>query len=302
MSKVSLVCAVWNTAHLLGRTLFTLTQQTFKDFEVIVVDDASEDDVETVVAPYRGELDIKVHRLVHNFGMRGNTVSFNVGFALAQGEMIMENTPEIMFYPRCIEDMVGALEKLGHDSWVSVRTYNFTPEDQLIIDEFDWKKDITNLHNMPNFHSDWTQNNMKKDFFGTHQTCIVYREDWFGYWMRYPFFLDYGTDDPWNAGVRRDCKIQSATIVPFVYHQWHPPIGFWMAYDKAPHWNKWGHSLANYFNDPLVPDGGTAMLWDWEKEEGPYAQMTPEEGDGWKVWKDSLIRTGFRRKDGEEIK
>ena len=93
--RVSVVMAVWNTSHLLRRTLHTLTQQTYDDFEVIIIDDNSEDDVQAVVDPYKGRLDIKVHRLEHDIGMRGNTVSFNVGFSLAQGDLILENTSNL---------------------------------------------------------------------------------------------------------------------------------------------------------------------------------------------------------------
>lgn len=300
MPKVSLVMAVWNTSHLLGRTLHSLTQQTFDDFEVIVIDDNSEDDVAGAIEPYQDKLDIKLHSLHHDLGMRGNTVSFNVGFSLAQGEMILENTPEIMFYPDCVNDMVSVLEGRGPASWISIRTYNITPEDQMQIETVDWKKDVRNLENLPNFHSDWTQNNTKQPFFGTHQTCIFYREDWFKYWVRYPFFLDYGTDDPWNAGVRNREGIDSYTIEPFVYHQWHAPIGFWMALDKAPNWNIWGHTMRNHYNDPLVPEGGTALLWDRDNEGGPYRMMTEQEAEGWRHLKQEVIGTGFKLRYGGE--
>ena len=70
MARVSVVVACWNTAHLLKRTLYTLTKQTYDDFECIVIDDNSEDDVEAAVAPYRDRLIINTHHLVHNLGMR----------------------------------------------------------------------------------------------------------------------------------------------------------------------------------------------------------------------------------------
>lgn len=300
MPSVSICMAVWNTAHLLWRTLDTLTRQTDDDFEVVIVDDNSEDDVEAVVGPYRDKLNIKVHRLVHDFGMRGNTVSFNTAFSLAQGDILIENTPEILFYPDTVKDLVENLERMGPRSWVSVRTYNLVPEDQLVIDDYNWRKDITSLHQLPNFNSPWTQNNAKKPDFGTHQTCAIYRSDWFRYIERFPLFCDYGSDDPWYSGMRQRFGFVEYTIEPFVYHTWHAPIGFWMALGKAPNWNAWGHSMCNYYNDPLVPEGGTATMWDTEYPEGPYHQMTEEEGKGWLNLRDTVIKTGFRYKDGSE--
>ena len=296
MPRVSVTLAVWNTGHLLVRTLETLTTQTFSDFEVLIIDDASEDDVPRVISRYAEDLTINYHRLEHDFGMRGNTVSFNVAFSLAQGEIIFESTPEIMLYPSCIEDMVTQLDNMGHRSWVSVRTYNLVPEDQLLIDTVDWKSDVRNLEKLPNFDCPWTRNNEGSEFFGTHQTCVFYRADWFKYWERYPFFCGYGTDDPWNAGKRKEKGIIEYTIKPFVYHQWHAPIGYWSALDKAWNWNAWGHSMCNYYNDPLVPEGGTAMLWDKDRPEGPYHQMDEEQKKGWLDLADKVKATGFRRK------
>lgn len=298
--KVTVCMAVWNTAHLLARSLETYAKQTFDDFDIIIIDDCSEDDVEAVVAPWRDKLKIQVHRFVHGDGMRGNTVSFNTAFSLASGQIIFESTPEIMLYPDCIGEMVYTLSSLGPKSWASVRTYNLTAPDQLVIDDVDWREDINALRTLPNFDDPWTQNNTKQEFFGTHQTCVFYRRDWFLYWERYPLFADYGTDDPHNAGVRQRVGIASATITPFVWHQWHAPIGFWMAEGKAPNWNMWGHTLRNVYNEPSVPDGGTAEVWDNDKPEGCHHQMTPEEGENWLHLKDSVIATGFRRKDGKD--
>lgn len=298
MKRVSLCMAVWNTAHLLEYTLHTLTQQTYDNFEVIIVDDFSEDDVEAVVAPYYDKLDIKVHHLSHDLGMRGNSVSFNVAFSLATGEILMENTPEIMLYPDCISDMVSALEQLGSKSWVSVRTYNLPPEAQLEIDTVDWDMDIYSVKSLPKFNDAWCQNNLKEKFFGTHQTCAIYREDWFKYVKRFPFYLDYGSDDPFYAGVRERQEFTSATIEPMVVHGWHAPIAFWMSQGKAPNWNRWGHTMKNHYNDPLVPKGGTAQIWDVNQDGGPNCLQSLDEINDWKKWKQTVIDTGFKRKDG----
>ena len=75
--KLSLILMCWNTSHLLARTLRTLQKQTLDDWELIVVDDMSEDDVPLVLRQNGEGLPIKYHRLEHEMGMRGNTVSLN---------------------------------------------------------------------------------------------------------------------------------------------------------------------------------------------------------------------------------
>lgn len=295
--KASVCVAVWNTAHLFKRTLYTLAQQTFKDFELIVIDDFSEDDVPAALEPYLDKLNIRYVRLTHSLGMRGNTVSFNTAFDMAEGEYLVENTPEIMWYPDTLRDLIDAIEELGPEkAWVSVRTYNLTPEDQLVIDTVDWKSDVRLLETLPNFQDAWTQNNTKQEFFGTHQTCIIRREDWFTYMKRFPYFLGYGSDDPWYAGQRGRQGFKSATIKPFVYHTWHPPINFWMAKGKAPNWNRFGHTMQNHYNDGHVPPGGTCDIWDG----GSHEKLSFEECLRWsEEWDDRVLASGYRRKDGE---
>jgi hypothetical protein len=100
--------------------------------------------------------------------------------------------------------------------------------------------------------------------------------------------------------MREKIGVEEYTMEPFVYHGWHAPIGFWTALGKAPNWNLWGHTMANHYNDPDVPDGGTAMIWDAGRPEGPFHQMTQKDAQGWLQWKDTVIKTGFKRKDGRE--
>lgn len=300
MTHVTVCVAIWNTSHLAARSLETYVSQTYKDFDIVIVDDCSEDSVLDAVAPFCKDLKIQVHRFEHDRGMRGNSISFNTAFSLAQGPIILENTPEVMLYNTCIEEMVDQIESMQRPAWVSIRTYNITPEDQLVIDNYDWRSDITNLHKMPNFNSEWTRNNLKKREFGTHQTCMFYRDDWFRYWKRQPLYADYGSDDPARAGIRARIGVNEYTMEPLVYHQWHAPIGFWMSQGKAPNWNLWGHTMANHYHDPEVPAGGTAMIWDLNQSQGPYHQMTYDEAKNWFHLKDTVIKTGFKRKDGKE--
>lgn len=52
MPKVSVALPVYNGADLVGRALESARRQTFRDFEILVVDDGSTDDTATVVARF----------------------------------------------------------------------------------------------------------------------------------------------------------------------------------------------------------------------------------------------------------
>lgn len=52
MPKVSVVIPTFNRADTIGDSIKSVLEQTFKDFEVIVVDDGSTDGTESVVAAF----------------------------------------------------------------------------------------------------------------------------------------------------------------------------------------------------------------------------------------------------------
>ncbi len=53
MAKVSVIIAVYNGAATIGRALASVFAQTFRDFEIVVVNDGSTDDTASVLARHR---------------------------------------------------------------------------------------------------------------------------------------------------------------------------------------------------------------------------------------------------------
>jgi MoaA/NifB/PqqE/SkfB family radical SAM enzyme len=51
----SIIMPVWNRANLVSRAIDSVLAQTFKDFELIIIDDGSEDNLQEVVRPYLSE-------------------------------------------------------------------------------------------------------------------------------------------------------------------------------------------------------------------------------------------------------
>lgn len=82
--KVSVVIPTYNEEKDIGDLMECLCKQTFKDFEVIVVDNFSNDNTLNIVKKYRKRLKIRVYK------RRGN-VSFarNFGFKKASGEIMV---------------------------------------------------------------------------------------------------------------------------------------------------------------------------------------------------------------------
>jgi len=85
-SKVSIILPTHNRDVLLPRAIKSVLNQTFKDFELIIVDDGSTDNTEETIKKFQG----KDKRIVYikNKKNRGAAVSRNKGIKVAKGEYI----------------------------------------------------------------------------------------------------------------------------------------------------------------------------------------------------------------------
>jgi len=81
---VSVVIPTYNRAHLLGRAIQSVLNQTYQDFELIVVDDGSSDNTEEVVTNFA---DPRINYLRHEQN-RGAATARNTAIKTARGEYI----------------------------------------------------------------------------------------------------------------------------------------------------------------------------------------------------------------------
>lgn len=79
---VSVVIPTYNRADIVGKAIDSVLAQTYNDTEIIVVDDASTDDTERLLAEYD---DVRYHRFDVN---RGANAARNKGIELATGEFV----------------------------------------------------------------------------------------------------------------------------------------------------------------------------------------------------------------------
>jgi glycosyltransferase involved in cell wall biosynthesis len=83
-SMVSVVIPTYNRAHLVGRAIRSVLQQTHQRLEILVVDDASSDGTEEIV---RGFRDDRIRYLRHDSN-RGGSAARNTGIRAATGEYL----------------------------------------------------------------------------------------------------------------------------------------------------------------------------------------------------------------------
>ncbi|MDB4673303.1 glycosyltransferase [Verrucomicrobiales bacterium] len=101
--RVSVVLPAYNAEATISEALESLAAQTYRDFEVIVVDDGSTDDTRTI-----GErAGAKVVSLAQNSGV---VAAANRGFAEARGELIARMDADDFAYPERLAKQVAALD------------------------------------------------------------------------------------------------------------------------------------------------------------------------------------------------
>ncbi len=103
---VSVVMPIYNGERFLRRAVESILNQTFCDFELIVIDDASTDSTPRILADY------KDHRLIvmtneSNLGIAGAT---NRGFAAARGEYVALQDHDDISLPHRLQTQVDYLD------------------------------------------------------------------------------------------------------------------------------------------------------------------------------------------------
>ena len=86
LPKVSIIIPTYNRANLLPRAINSVLNQTFKDFELIIVDDGSTDNTRKVVKEFE-EKDSRIKYIwQENFG--GPAKPTNTGLKISKGKYI----------------------------------------------------------------------------------------------------------------------------------------------------------------------------------------------------------------------
>jgi glycosyltransferase involved in cell wall biosynthesis len=104
---VSVIIPAYNTAEFITETLDSVFQQTFTNFEVIVVNDGSPDTgkLEAVLEPFRNRI---VYLKQENRGLSG---ARNTAIRQARGEYLAFLDSDDMWLPRYLETQLNFLEK-----------------------------------------------------------------------------------------------------------------------------------------------------------------------------------------------
>lgn len=137
MPTVSVIITTRNEEKNIGNCLESLKTQTFRDFEIIVVDNNSTDKTKDIAASYTSQ--------IFNLGPERSSQR-NYGVALAKAPFILYLDADMIMSPQVIEECVGFMKNpqvhgvyipekiVGSGFWIDVRNFERSFYDGTVID------------------------------------------------------------------------------------------------------------------------------------------------------------------------
>ena len=125
---ISVIIAMYNTEKYIGECLESLLSQTFKEFEVIVMDDCSGDNSNAVAKSYEKKFNglLKLVRLKKNSGNNG--IPNNMGLALSRGEYVLFMDSDDTITSDALEKLYTAAKDFDADVVSCEKFYNVPQE------------------------------------------------------------------------------------------------------------------------------------------------------------------------------
>lgn len=109
--RVSVVLPTYNRADVLERSVESVLGQTFQEYELLIVDDASTDETDAVVDGFD---DDRIRYIKHDEN-RGAAAARNTGIREAGGEIIAFQDSDDVWHERKLEKQVATLEDRPED-------------------------------------------------------------------------------------------------------------------------------------------------------------------------------------------
>lgn len=108
---VSIIMPSWNTARFIAESIQCVIDQTYHNWELLIVDDCSTDNTDEVVEPFLSDLRIKYF---HNEKNSGAALTRNKAMREAQGEWIAFLDSDDLWMPEKLEKQIAFMRKGGY--------------------------------------------------------------------------------------------------------------------------------------------------------------------------------------------
>ena len=129
MPKVSVVIPNYNHARYLRRRIDSVLQQTYQDFEIILLDDNSTDDSRQILSSYAGDPRV---RLEFNSANSGSPFKqWNKGVRMARSEYVWIAESDDYADERFLERLVAVLDSESEVAFAYCQSWRVSADDQI---------------------------------------------------------------------------------------------------------------------------------------------------------------------------
>ncbi len=162
MPQISVIIPTWNRAGLLAEAIQSVLQQTFDDFELIIIDDGSTDNTAEVV---RGFADPRI--VYHYQDKQERSTTRNRGVALSSGEFVTFLDDDDWFLPRKLEAQLRGFREFPQAGMIISGWDRVDETGRVVRAERPW------LHHPQPALKDWLFAAM------AHVAAVLIRREWF---------------------------------------------------------------------------------------------------------------------------
>lgn len=131
MYKISIIVPVYNVERYLSKCISSILEQSFTDFELILVDDGSKDNSGKICDEYKGK-DSRI-KVVHQEN-KGLSAARNIGIEISEGEYITFIDSDDFIHPNMIEILYN--NSLENKADISICDYDLVYEDVEVCKDF----------------------------------------------------------------------------------------------------------------------------------------------------------------------
>lgn len=143
---ISIIIPLYNQAKELDVCLNSIKEQTYENYEIIVVNDRSTDRLSKIIAKYKKEFGIKIE-FMHNQENHGAPYTRNKGFRRSRGEFVLFCDADVDLHPEALELMMETLKEYGEASY-AYSSFKYGHKNFKL-----WAFDAEKLKEMPYIHS-----------------------------------------------------------------------------------------------------------------------------------------------------
>ena len=119
-------------AKYLKECIDSILAQTYKDFELIIVNDASPENIDSVVKPYLSQAKIRYYKNEKNFGSVNVVGNWNKCLSFASGEYFLLMGDDDKLCSNCLEEYAKLIDAFPQCKVYHTRTWQINPQSEII--------------------------------------------------------------------------------------------------------------------------------------------------------------------------